>query len=277
MAQRIVDHTISPEELEKAAKQVKVADNTNTNENNDESTDQSSSTSKGEKKKKSRGSNYKKAKKEVKKNESYKLEDAVKLLKEVNFANFVEAVEMHINLGIDPRNSDQRIRFTTSLPHGTGKSVKILVVSDKNDGEKDGIIWRDESVTQEIADGKIQPGTDFHVVVATPDKMKALAVVARILGPKGLMPSPKTNTVTDKPEDVIKDLAGGQVEIKTQSGHTVVHQFIGKIDFDTQKLVENAQHVIDEIRENRPAKIKGKFIKSAYMSSTMGPSIRIEV
>jgi large subunit ribosomal protein L1 len=274
MAQRVVDHTISPEELEASEKEVKKAKKI------DESTDSEGSTStsgRPGKRKKTRSTKYKQARKKVIESDAQNLEDAVKLLKKIKFAGFVEAVEMHINLGIDPRNSDQRIRFTTSLPHGTGKSVKILVISDKDDGEKGDVIWRNESVVQEIADGKIQPGTDFHVVVATPDKMKTLASVARILGPKGLMPSPKTNTVTDKPEDVMKNLAGGQVEVKTQPGHTVVHQFIGKIDFDTKNLVENAQHVIDQIKENRPAKIKGKFIKSAYLASTMGPSVRIEV
>ena len=170
------------------------------------------------------------------------------------------------NLGIDPQNSDQRIRFTTTLPHGIGKSIKVLVISDKNVDEVD-----------KIVSGKLKPGTDFDTIIATPSVMKNLAKAARILGPKGMMPSPKTGTVTDNPKKASDDLAKGQVEIKNQPSHSVIHQIVGKVSFDNKKLVENIGHLIKELNANKPAKVKGKFIQKVVVCTSMGPSVKIEV
>ena len=224
-----------------------------------------------------RSKNYKEAKSKIKDTEkSYTIKEAVELVKSAAYAKFNETVELHVNLGTDPKLNDQRIRVASSLPHGTGKSIKILVISNDDSGEKGNVIYRDEKAIDEILTGKLSPEKDFNVIVATTEMMKMLAKVAKILGPRGLMPSPKLGTVTDDVEKAIANLSKGQVELKSQPNHAVLHQTVGKVSFGADKLAENIEFVISEINKNSPTKLKKKLIQRAYITSTMGPSVKIE-
>lgn len=223
-----------------------------------------------------RGTKYKEATKKLDKSKVLPISDAVATAKKSAYANFKESVELHINLGTDPKNNDHRIRFTTSLPHGIGKTIKILVVSEDNSGAKGDIIYRDESVVADILAGKLQVDKDFNIVISTAAQMKELAKVARILGPKGIMPSPKFGTVTDDLEKAISNLSKGQIEVRSQPSHAVIHQVVGKLDFETSKLEENVSHILKELEKHTPTKLKKKFIQSVYLTSSMGPGIKIE-
>lgn len=225
-----------------------------------------------------RSYNYKKAKANISKDKAYSVEEAIGLIKDNAYANFDESVEVHINLGTDSKNSDQRIRFTTSLPHGIGKSIRILVVSDKKlSVDLPNVIKKDSSVVQEILDGKLVPNKDFDLVIATPSVIKDLAKVAKILGPKGLMPSPKNNTITDNIEKAINEFAKGQVEVKSQAGHTVIHQLVGKLSFENKALKENIYTLIDELNRNTPSKLKKKLIQKVFVKSSMSPSVKVSL
>ncbi len=229
------------------------------------------------KSKKVHGKRYLESKKIVNRNTAYSVKDAVQLAKKAKYANFDETVEMHVNLGIDPKMSDQRIRFTTSLPHGTGQSIKILVISDDNSGEKGNVVYRDETGIADITAGKLSPDKDFNIVISTVSKMKDLAKVAKILGPRGMMPSPKMGTVTDDVEKTLKNLSTGQVEIRSQANHAVLHQPVGKSTFGDTQIEENVNHLISELNKNTPGKLKKRLIQSAYLSTTMGPGIRLSI
>jgi large subunit ribosomal protein L1 len=223
-----------------------------------------------------RSKNYKEARNKIKDTEkAYSVKEAVEIIKSTAYAKFNETVELHINLGIDPKLNDQRIRFAASLPNGTGKTIKILVISNDNSGEKGNVNFRDEKVIEEIMAGKIMPDKNFNVIIATTDMMKNLAKVAKILGPRGMMPSPKLGTVTDDVEKAINNLSKGQVEVKSQPNHAVIHQAVGKVNFDANKLAENIEFVVSEINKNSPSKLKKKLIQRVYLTSTMGPSVRI--
>ncbi len=230
---------------------------------------------KSNKQKRKRGKKYKDALKKIDKSKTYDLVSAIKILKGLKLANFNESVEIHVNLGIDPNNNDQRIRFTTTLPHGTGKSVTVLVISDDTSGKKDNVIYRDKSVVDEIVKGKFVPGKDFDVVITKPEFMKDVAKTARVLGPKGAMPSPKNGTVTSNIDKAIEQFSKGQIEIRNQSAHAVLHQVVGKIDFSTDDLVKNINFLLAEVEKNKPLKTKKKFIQSIYVKTTMSPSIKV--
>ncbi|PJA40362.1 hypothetical protein CO178_02330 [candidate division WWE3 bacterium CG_4_9_14_3_um_filter_34_6] len=223
-----------------------------------------------------RSENYKKAKKVLDNTKVYKVADAVKLVRKAAYANFTEALELHINLGIDTGNSNQRVRFNTSLPHGIGKSIKVLVISSDNKGKTGDVIYKNATVADDILAGKLKPDTDFNVVVATPSVMKDIAKIARLLGPKGMMPSPKAGTVTENIEKVLSDVSKGQVEIKNQQGHAVLHQVVGNLNFKDEQLVENIEHLLSELQKNTPSKMKKKLVQKTFLTSSMGPSIRIE-
>lgn len=233
------------------------------------------SESKKGKKDKLRGFKYAEAKKALDKSKSYDIDTAIKEIKKVKYAGFVESIELHVNLGIDPKNTDQRVRFTTSLPFGTGKSVKVLVISKESSSEDGNVIYRDVKVIDEIVAGKFNPGKDFNVVITTPEFMKDIAKAAKVLGPKGLMPNPKNNTVTNDVKKTVLDLSKGQVEIKNQSGHAVLHMVVGNVSFKDSDLSENIKHVISELNRNTPSKLKKKFVQAAFVATTMGPSLRL--
>jgi large subunit ribosomal protein L1 len=206
----------------------------------------------------------------------YSLQDAVPLLQKVKYAKFDETVELTLRLGVDPKHADQMVRGTVVLPHGLGKSKKVLVIAS---GEK---VKEAEQAGADIVGGedmveKIQKEnwTDFDALIATPDVMKSVGRLGKILGPRGLMPNPKTGTVTFDIARAVQEVKAGKVEFRTDKT-ALVHVPVGKISFPPEKLVENATAVITSVVKAKPAVAKGKYIKGTTLSSTMGPGISID-
>lgn len=219
-----------------------------------------------------RGKKYSAIAEKIEKNKSYEIEEAIAIIKEGKIAKFDESVEVHIKLDIDSKKN--QIRGTVVLPHGTGKERKILVITSTKEKEaKDAgadMVGAEELI-EKIKNGK---AGEFDVVVATPEMMPKLAQVAKILGPKGLMPSPKTETVTDKIKEAIEGLKKGKAAFKNDNSGNI-HQVIGKLSFDAVKIKENLEIVIDEVEKARPIGIKGVYVKSISICSTMGPAVKI--
>jgi large subunit ribosomal protein L1 len=206
----------------------------------------------------------------------YSLADAVSLLQKVKFAKFDETVDLTLRLGVDPKHADQMVRGTVVLPHGLGKSKKVLVIAS---GEK---VREAEAAGADIVGGeemveKIQKEswTDFDAVIATPDMMKSVGRLGKVLGPRGLMPNPKTGTVTFDVAKAVQEVKAGKVEFRTDKT-ALVHVPVGKISFDPTKLVENATTVVTAVVKAKPAVAKGKYIKGCTLSSTMGPGVPID-
>ena len=203
------------------------------------------------------------------------LDQAIQVLQETATAKFVESVELHANLNIDPKYADQQLRTTVTLPHGVGKQVKIAVLTnDENFDEatKAGadIVGNDELI-EDITQGVI----NFDLLIATPNMMPKLAKLGRVLGPKGLMPSPKSGTVSSTLTTTLTDFKKGKFEYKADKTG-IVHVTIGKVDFTTTQLVENLTAFYNSIEKNRPSGVKGKYFKSLSICSTMGPSIKLD-
>jgi large subunit ribosomal protein L1 len=206
----------------------------------------------------------------------YALQDAVVLLQKVKFAKFDETVEVTLRLGVDPKHADQMVRGTVVLPHGLGKSKKVLVIAS---GEK---LREAEAAGADIFGGeemveKIQKEnwTDYDAVISTPDMMKSVGRLGKVLGPRGLMPNPKTGTVTFDVAKAVQEVKAGKVEFRTDKT-ALVHVPVGKISFTADKLVDNATTVITSVVKAKPAVAKGKYIKGCYLSSSMGPGIQID-
>jgi large subunit ribosomal protein L1 len=204
------------------------------------------------------------------------LKDAVPLLQQVKYAKFDETVEVTLRLGVDPKHADQMVRGTVVLPHGLGKSKKVLVIAS---GEK---TKEAESAGADFVGGeemveRIQKENwiDYDAIVATPDMMKSVGKLGKILGPRGLMPNPKTGTVTFDVARAVQEVKAGKVEFRTDKT-ALVHVPVGKISFTSDKLVDNATAVITSIIKAKPAAAKGKYIRGAYISSTMGPGIALD-
>src|SRR5467141_2256836 len=204
------------------------------------------------------GKNVEKARKLVEAR-PYKLGEAAELLKKTHHTKFNETVELAINLGVDPKHSDQVVRGTVGLPNGLGKTVRVLVIAG---GEK----------VREAQEG----GTDYDAVIATPDMMRSAGKLGKVLGPRGLMPNPKTGTVTFEVAKAIKEVKAGKVEFRVDKAG-IVHCPIGKIQFDGTKLAENAHAVIEAVVKAKPAAAKGKYVKKITLTSTMGPGITIDL
>lgn len=202
----------------------------------------------------------------------YTLEEAAKIVKDNAKAKFDETVELHVKLGIDTKKADQQVRTTVALPHGTGKTKRIAVIAKGEHAQEAQKAGADrvgaEDIVEEVIKGKI----DFDVLVATPDTMKDLAKAAKILGPRGLMPNPKSGTVTFDLANTIKALKAGRIEFKADA-YGIVHAIIGKASFDAAKLAENAKAVMDTILRVKPSTSKGVYVRSISMSSTMGPGV----
>ncbi|MDA8078980.1 MAG: 50S ribosomal protein L1 [Nitrospiraceae bacterium] len=206
----------------------------------------------------------------------YPIEDAIKLVKEMAHVKFDETVDLAFNLGVDPRKSDQMVRGTVVLPHGTGKSVRVLVFA-KGEKEKEARDAGADFVGAEDMVEKITKGwLDFDKVVATPDIMGVVGRLGKVLGPRGLMPNPKLGTVTFDVGKAVKEIKAGKVDYKAEKAG-VVHVPIGKVSFEQQKLVDNARAIIDSVVRAKPSTSKGKYLKKVSISSTMGPGLKIDV
>ena len=206
----------------------------------------------------------------------YSLQDAVALLQKVKFAKFDETVDVTLRLGVDPKHADQMVRGTVVLPHGLGKTKKVLVLAT---GEK---LREAEGAGADIVGGeelveKIQKEnwTDYDAVIATPDMMRSVGRLGKVLGPRGLMPNPKTGTVTLDVAKAVAEVKAGKVEFRTDKT-ALVHVPVGKISFTPDKLVDNARTVISSVVKAKPVAAKGKYIKGCYVSSTMGPGVAID-
>ena len=204
----------------------------------------------------------------------YSLEDAVKLVKDLKFVKFDESVDLAINLGGDPRHADQNIRLTTTLPHGTGKEVKVLVVT-QGPKEKEAKDAGADFVGKEYLE-KIKGGwDDMDKIIATPDMMPELGKLGKVLGPKGLMPNPKSGTVTMDVTNAVRELKSGKIEIRVEK-NGIIHTQCGKSSFQENALVENIRTIYDTVIKAKPASVKGTYLKKISVSSTMGPGIKVD-
>jgi len=221
------------------------------------------------------GKNIEKARGQVQ-NKPYALLEAAELLRKVKFAKFNETVELVINMGVDPKQSDQMIRGTVVLPHGLGKTKRVLVIAGGekvNEARQAGADFvGGEDMVQKIMEG----WTDFDAVIATPDMMRSAGKLGKVLGPRGLMPNPKTGTVTFEVAQAVREIKAGKVEFRLDKT-AIIHSPIGKADFEAPKLAENAQALLAAVLKAKPAAAKGKYIKRVTLTCTMGPGIPIDL
>ncbi len=222
------------------------------------------------------GKKYIAVKEKVDTTKQYKLKEAIEKVKQLAYTKFNETVDLAVNLGVDPKKSDQMVRGTVVLPHGRGKKVRIVVFV-KGEKAKEAAEAGADYVGAEDLIEKIKGGwLDFDKAVATPDLMGMVSKLGKILGPRGLMPNPKSGTITFDVGKAVKDIAAGKVDYKTEKAG-VVHVPIGKVSFDSQKLIENAKTVLDSIIKAKPSTSKGKYLKKLSISSTMGAGVSVDV
>lgn len=223
-----------------------------------------------------RSKKYQAALEKFDQNASYSVEEAVKLAKETSTVNFDASVEVAFRLGIDTRKNDQQIRGAIVLPHGTGKSQRVLVFA-KGDKAKEAEAAGADYVGEQDYIQKINNGWfDFDVIVATPDMMGEVGKLGRVLGPKGLMPNPKTGTVTMDVTKAVEQIKAGKVEYRAEKSG-IVHAAIGKVSFDDEKLADNFRTLADALTKAKPASSKGTYFKSVALSSTMGPGVKVDL
>jgi large subunit ribosomal protein L1 len=222
-----------------------------------------------------RGKRYRDSVARIDRTREYPLEEAVDVLKNLPAAKFVETVEFSANLGVNPKHADQQVRGTVLLPHGTGRDVRVLVLT-RGEKEQEAKEAGADYVGSNDYIEKINEGWfEFDVAIATPDMMGDVGKLGRILGPRGLMPNPKLGTVTFDVAKAVKDAKAGKIEYRVDKGANI-HVPVGKLAFDRNKLVENIKALMLELLRAKPASAKGKYVKSAHISSTMGPSIELD-
>jgi large subunit ribosomal protein L1 len=222
------------------------------------------------------GKHYQAASKQVEAR-PYPLDEAIPLLQKIKYAKFDETVEVHMRLGVDPKHADQMVRGTVVMPNGLGKSKKVLVIAGadrQKEAEEAGadIVGGEEIVTRIQTEG----WTDFDAVIATPDMMRSVGKLGKVLGPRGLMPNPKTGTVTTEVAKAIKEIKAGKVEFRVDKTG-IIHSPVGKLSFAQDKLIENASSLIQAVLKAKPAAAKGKYVKTATVCSTMSPGVSLDV
>ncbi|MGF1670957.1 MAG: 50S ribosomal protein L1 [Balneolaceae bacterium] len=221
-----------------------------------------------------RGKKYKQVAQLIDKSQDYTLEEACDLVKKTSITRFNSSVDLDLKLGVDPRQADQMVRGTVSLPHGTGKTVKVLALVNDAKLEEAIEAGADYAGLDEYIK-KIEEGwADVDIIIATPDVMGKIGKLGRFLGPRGLMPNPKSGTVTMDISSAVKEFKAGKIDFRVDK-YGILHSTIGKVDFEAGELLENAAAFISTILKMRPASAKGAYIRSAYMSTTMGPSISL--
>ncbi len=222
------------------------------------------------------GKRYKAVKAKVDANKQYKLKEAVELAKQLAYAKFDETIDIAVNLGVNPKKSEQMVRGTVVLPHGRGKKVRVIVFAKGEKVNEAAEAGADHVGAEDLVE-KIKGGwLDFDRAVATPDLMGMVSKLGKILGPRGLMPNPKSGTVTFDVGKAVKDIAAGKVDYKTEKAG-VIHVPIGKVSFESQKLIENAKTVLHSIIKAKPSASKGKYLKKLSVSSSMGAGISVDV
>ena len=222
-----------------------------------------------------RGKKFRAARAQVAAERAYTIEDAIPLVQKVKYAKFDETVDLSLRLGVDPKHADQMVRGTVVLPHGLGKSKRVLAIAGGEKQKEAQDAGADIVGGEEMVE-KIQGGfMDFDAVVATPDMMRAVGRLGKVLGPRGLMPNPKTGTVTTEIAKAVKEIKAGKVEVRVDKSG-IIHAPLGKMSFKPEALVANAHALVESIVKAKPAAAKGKYLKSVTVSSTMGPGVRID-
>src|SRR5437762_1507234 len=225
---------------------------------------------------KKHGKKFTAARAQIAAERTYSIEDAVPLAQKVKFAKFDETVELTLRLGVDPKHADQMVRGTVVLPHGLGKSKRVLAIAGGEKQKEAQDAGADMVGGEEMVE-KIQGGfMDFDAVIATPDMMRSVGKLGKVLGPRGLMPNPKTGTVTTEVAKDIKEIKAGKVEFRVDKTG-IIHSPVGKISFAKDKLIENASSLIQAVLKAKPAAAKGKYVKTATVCSTMGPGVALDV
>jgi large subunit ribosomal protein L1 len=221
-----------------------------------------------------RGKAYRKAQEQIDADKQYSLSEALELATKTNPAKFDASVELHVRLNVDPRQADQNLRDTVVLPAGTGKDVRVAVFADTDVAKEAKAAGADIAAADEFLQ-QLDKGTiDFDVLISTPQQMAKLGKYARLLGPKGLMPNPKSGTVTTDVTKAVKEAKAGRVEYRIDSTG-IIHVGIGKVSFGGAKLLQNAQAIVDSLKTNKPTGLKGGYVKSTYVTTSMGPSIQV--
>lgn len=222
------------------------------------------------------GKRYKALAEKVDRSREYTPEEGVALVKETSQAKFDTTVELHLRMGVDPRHADQMVRGAAVLPHGTGRTVRVVVFAQGDRAREAQAAGADEVGSDDLTK-KIEGGwLDFDVAIATPDLMGAVGRLGRVLGPRGLMPNPKSGTVTFDVAKAVRDAKGGRIEFRVDKTG-VVHTTVGKSSFTQQALVENLATVMDAVNRARPAGLKSAYVRSAYLTSTQGPSVKLDL
>ena len=211
----------------------------------------------------------------VDREKAYAIEEAVALLTELSKTRFTESFDVAINLGVDPRKSDQVVRGATTLPHGTGKSVRVAVFAQGDAADKAKEAGADVVGFEDLADEVKAGNLDFDVVIATPDSMRVIGQLGKILGPRGLMPNPKTGTVTPDVVTAVNNAKAGQVQFRTDKAG-IIHGSVGQVGFDADKVKENVEALLGDLKKAKPASAKGVYLQQVTLSTTMGPGLSID-